>query len=496
MIAVILALGENRALDPVNRRMAAPMMPLVDRPAIQHLVELLAASGILEFRFLLSHLPGQAEDYLGDGTRWGCRFTHHLLRDESVIGRALRALSPPSGPVLLANADRLPVLTGEARAKMEAGAPFMLTHGGEWTGWALFDAGTFSGCAELDSLEALEGWVARSVAPEDRMETGECLDLRSFGGFLEAHAAALRGVLPGMLFSARQAGEGVWISRNVSLQPTVRLIPPVYVGEDCRIEAGVHLGPNTVVGARSIVDARTAAENTIVFPGTYVGEALELEHAVIDRNTLINARLGSDITIKDAFILGHVSGVRVRRRLLGMVDRIAALILFVLLLPPMLAALLVARARGGGWRSMEVVCLPAERQPALWRKIRLNHLSFSSDPCPPDPARRLAHLLGRFAPGLPAVFLGKMSLVGLPSRSAAELMGLGEGWRDLCLAAKGGLISEADINGAGDDPDLRYTSDCVYAARASLRHDISILWRYLLGAGRKLATETGTGGAS
>ncbi len=75
-------------------------------------------------------------------------------------------------------------------------------------------------------------------------------------------------------------------------------------------------------------------------------------------------------------------------------------------------------------------------------------------------------------------------------------MRLEEGWRDLCLAAKGGLVSEADIAGAGESPDLRYTSDCVYTARASLRHDMSILWKYLLGAGRKPESETGTGGVS
>jgi hypothetical protein len=145
--------------------------------------------------------------------------------------------------------------------------------------------------------------------------------------------------------------------------------------------------------------------------------------------------------------------------------------------------MLVALARGGGWRAVEAVELPAEREPALWKQTRLSRLCFSGDLRPPDPSRRLAHLLGCFAPGLTAVIRGKVGLVGLPPRSAAELLLLEEGWRDLCLTARTGLVSEADITGAGDNPDLRYTSDCVYVARASLRHDMHLLWKYLVGAG-------------
>ena len=110
MIAVIIAPGLSPGMEPLNERYPTPLLPLVDRPFIQHVVEFLVEGGITRFEFVLSHLPEKIENFLGDGSRWGCTFKFHLERDPSHPYDILKTLhlGEDTGPILLAHADRLP----------------------------------------------------------------------------------------------------------------------------------------------------------------------------------------------------------------------------------------------------------------------------------------------------------------------------------------------------------------------------------------------------
>src|SRR5262245_10927483 len=111
MRAVIVATGDNPALTPMNERYPAPLLPLLDRPFLQHAVELLASQKIERFDFILCHLPEKVEEHLGDGTRWGSRFTFHLARDLIRPYRRLKTMAFEGNEAfLLGHADRLPPL--------------------------------------------------------------------------------------------------------------------------------------------------------------------------------------------------------------------------------------------------------------------------------------------------------------------------------------------------------------------------------------------------
>ncbi len=492
MEAAILALGENSALEPLNSRFPGPMMPLVDRPFIQHVVEHIVARGVQEVHFFLSHLPECIETHFGGGERWGCHFYYHLVRNEALLGRVLRSVAFEEGPVLLADADRFPLMK-EGDERLFSGTSAMTVNcGGEWTGWARVSAALLDQCPETDEPDVLAAWIKRQTRPQNRIEVEECLNIRSFGGVMEAHALALAKRAPGMMFAARESDPGIWISRNVRLHPAARLVPPVYIGEDCRVESGVSLGPNVVVGARSIIDARTVAENTVVFPGTYVGEALELQDVIVDRNCLVNVRLDSGATVTDSFILGAAGSVRVGDWLHRLAERVVALALLLVLWPLPLIALAVATARGGGWRVLDGVRMPTEPSPASWTSIPLGYVACSAD-ATGGSCGRLARICGWFVPGLVWVILGDLSLVGMPVRDREGLLALDDGWRSLCLSSKAGLITEAEVAGAGGSRDLQFTADAFYATRAGLRHDVLLFGQYILGAGGKLSATT-TGG--
>ena len=109
MKALIVATGYCPD-NPLNTYSPALLLPLVDRPFIQHVVEFLVDQGVSEFDFILSHFPEKIEQFLGDGARWGSTFRFHLAREASQPLSVIKAL--PLGdaeePILLVHADRLP----------------------------------------------------------------------------------------------------------------------------------------------------------------------------------------------------------------------------------------------------------------------------------------------------------------------------------------------------------------------------------------------------
>ena len=79
MRAVLFATGHCPSIDALNKRTPAPLLPLVDRPFVHHVVETLAAEGISHFDVVLSAQSERFQEALGDGSRWGVQFNYHAV---------------------------------------------------------------------------------------------------------------------------------------------------------------------------------------------------------------------------------------------------------------------------------------------------------------------------------------------------------------------------------------------------------------------------------
>src|SRR2546423_539589 len=86
MKAVIMAGGEGSRLRPLTIRRPKPMVPVVDRPAILHIIELLKRHGITEVVITLQYLASVIQEYLGDGSAYGIKI--HYTVEESPLGTA------------------------------------------------------------------------------------------------------------------------------------------------------------------------------------------------------------------------------------------------------------------------------------------------------------------------------------------------------------------------------------------------------------------------
>ncbi len=65
--AVILAAGEGRRLEPLTNRRPKPMMPVANRPLLEHVVEAVSAAGIDRIVLVVGYRQERIRNHFRDG---------------------------------------------------------------------------------------------------------------------------------------------------------------------------------------------------------------------------------------------------------------------------------------------------------------------------------------------------------------------------------------------------------------------------------------------
>ena len=107
-----MAGGEGTRLRPLTSNQPKPMVPIVGKPCMEHILELLKQHGMEEVIVTVAFLPQAIRSYFGDGSALGLDISYSV--EESPLGTA--------GSVRLA-ADRLDdtflVISGDALCDLD-----------------------------------------------------------------------------------------------------------------------------------------------------------------------------------------------------------------------------------------------------------------------------------------------------------------------------------------------------------------------------------------
>ncbi|NLY18443.1 MAG: NTP transferase domain-containing protein [Clostridiaceae bacterium] len=78
MKALILAGGKGTRLRPLTCRIPKPMIPVVNRPLLEHTILLLKKHGIKEIGITMMYMPKEIENYFKDGSNWGVKLSYFM----------------------------------------------------------------------------------------------------------------------------------------------------------------------------------------------------------------------------------------------------------------------------------------------------------------------------------------------------------------------------------------------------------------------------------
>ncbi|WP_320663412.1 NDP-sugar synthase [Prochlorococcus sp. MIT 1223] len=92
MKAMILAAGKGTRVQPITHVIPKPMIPILQKPVMEFLLELLKEHGFKEVMVNVSHLAEEIENYFRDGQRFGVEIAYSFegrIEDGELIGDAL-----------------------------------------------------------------------------------------------------------------------------------------------------------------------------------------------------------------------------------------------------------------------------------------------------------------------------------------------------------------------------------------------------------------------
>ncbi len=343
MRAILNATGYTSDMLPMVNYRPTPLMHICDKPIIFCVIEFLVRQGVKKFDIILSHIPRMLEDKLGYGERWGITINYYLVRVPDYPFNLIVPLARGWGEenILLGEADSLPEF--EEKIDPERVGLYMLPDQ-TWSGWGIAPANTFIDLPREMPYRNLPLFLKDKLP---QLKAKPFLSARSFPDLLKSNIEFLNKVKTNLQFkiSAHQIEPGIWISRSVALHPNVKLLPPVFIGENSHILDDVTLGPQAIVGKHCLLDKGCVIKNSIICQRSYVGEKIEVNDCIVDRNLLVNLALDTNIEINDEFIISEIKPITIHNHFLAIFSRLCGLFVGIFFTPILFFLLITCKIK-------------------------------------------------------------------------------------------------------------------------------------------------------
>jgi len=345
MKAVVMAGGEGSRLRPLTINRPKPMVPLVNKPVMVHILDLLKRHGILDVVVTLQYMADRVQDYFGDGSAMGMEVNYSI--EEVPLGTA--------GSVKNAQEfldETFIVVSGDALTDFDLSAIIEYHKAKEAKATLTlyrvpnpleYGVVIINGEGQVQEFQEKPSWgevISDTVntgiyvlEPEvlDYFEAGKSFDFSKdlfpilleegaplYGyvsegywcdvGNIQEYMRASNDFLEGRVHLeaiGEEIGGGVWCSGNVEIAPDAQLYGPLYLGQGVKIKGAVVVRGPSVIRNYTVVDNRAHIDRSIVWRNSYIGEGVELRGAIIGRQ----CRIKSKAVIFEGAVVGDMSTV-------------------------------------------------------------------------------------------------------------------------------------------------------------------------------------------
>lgn len=350
MKAVILVGGLGTRLRPLTCNTPKPMIPIVNRPFIEHMLLRLKSQGIDEVILAVQYLADQFRSTLGDGSHLGLKV--HVVEEPEPRGTAGAVKNVEhmlEGTTFVFNGD---VITDLDLQDMLA---FHRGHGGKATiSLTPVDDPTQFGLVEMDEQKRIlrflekprpedirtnlvnagsyiiEADVFRYVPPNEYfmferglfpvlLQTGDGMfgygsraywsDIGKPQTYLQVNHDILIGRvqydIPG-----EERGR-IWYQGEVDIHESVQLVGPILFGPGCSVARGTRIIGPAVIGANCHIGQEVFLESCVLWDDNVIEEGASLRSCVLGHGN----KIGAQTTISDGTIISDECVVGAENRL-------------------------------------------------------------------------------------------------------------------------------------------------------------------------------------
>jgi mannose-1-phosphate guanylyltransferase/phosphomannomutase len=354
MNAVIMAGGEGSRLRPLTNNTPKPMLPVVNRPLMEHIIGLLRSHSFTDVTATVQFLSSVVRNYFGDGSDVGVSLSYSA--EDVPLGTAgsvVNARDLISGTFLVISGDALTDIdlraVVEFHRSREASATLVLKR--------MTDPLEF-GIVMTDDDGRIERFLEKPTWGQvfsDTINTGiyvleeEVLDLvpvdqpfdfsaelfpmmldkglplygyvtdeywtdvGNTDAYLQAQLDALSGLVkvdvPGFEFHS-----DVWVGEGAEIHPGALIEAPGVIGDNARIGEGARIGPNAVIGTNALIGQDALVSNGVVLDGAHVGPLARVRGGVLGRGASLErgAALEEGAVLGDEVVAGAGSLIKPR----------------------------------------------------------------------------------------------------------------------------------------------------------------------------------------
>ncbi|MEM8534406.1 MAG: mannose-1-phosphate guanyltransferase, partial [Chloroflexota bacterium] len=353
---MLMAGGEGSRLRPLTINRPKPMVPIVDRQVIGHIIELLKIHGITDIIITVQYLANVIQDEFGDGTAYGVNIEYsveeqplgtagsvknaeHMLKEPFLVisGDALTdfdlskiiASHDASGAVATLTLTRVPnpleygvIIVdedGHVRQFLEKpswGEVFSDTVN---TGIYVLNPDVFKYIEKGKVLDWSKDIFPRMLLKDDKIMGYIAEGYWTDVGTIEEYMRANHDYLSGKVNLPRvgyKIFDDVWVDGDAEIAPNAQFNGPVYLGHGAKIKGGVIIHGPSAIRNYTVVDTRATIDRSVLWRNSYVGERAELRGAIVLRQCNIKRRavLFEGVVVGDQTIInaGAVIGANVK----------------------------------------------------------------------------------------------------------------------------------------------------------------------------------------
>ena len=329
LTAVILVGGPGTRLQPLTDAVPKSMVPVLNRPVMEHTIAYLKQFGVEDIVLTLSYLPDAIRDYFGDGQRFGVRIAYCLEEEPlGTAGAVKNAEAHLKSTFIVLNGD---VFTDLDLAGMlafhrqnKAAATISLS-------W-VEDTSAF-GVVETDNGQRVKSFIEkppRAEATTNWINAGTYILDPAVLEHIPAgrHYMFEKGLFPGLLslgapvygypyrgywldmgtlekyfnlnmdllssrFNSPLGGlagaAGIGRGADVVLHPSAEITPPVLIDRGCRIGPRVRLKGPVVLGRDCRLEQGAAVESAVLWEGVGIGAGASLNRCIVSSRAFIGS---------------------------------------------------------------------------------------------------------------------------------------------------------------------------------------------------------------
>lgn len=336
-----MAGGEGSRLRPLTINRPKPMVPIANRPIMEHILSLLKQHDITEILGTVHYLADEIQSYFGDGSDFDVSIEYSV--EDEPLGTA--------GAVKLAedylNRETFLVISGDAltdcdlseaiafHKKKGAKATLVLykvnspldfgivvsdSNGRvlrfvEKPSWSeVFSDTVNTGIyiIEPEVLDLMEkgktydwsGDIFPTMLEKDMPIYGYIMggywcDIGSLAQYREAQERFLSGQIK-LPTAETLSGSPVSVGTNTQIDPMAVIVPPVYIGRNCKIRGNARVGPYTVLGDNCIVEGGASVERTTTWDSAYIGPDARLQSSTLCSRVTVK----KDTVVQEDAVIG------------------------------------------------------------------------------------------------------------------------------------------------------------------------------------------------